>query len=55
LSESIQLMMVLVKVEELIKKGDGRDIAKANFTIEDLSLDAELGEVFRKLYSEGKL
>ena len=47
--------MVLVKVEELLTKGDGRGIERANFTIEDLSPDAELSEVFRRLYSEGEL
>ena len=47
--------MVLLKVEGLIKQGDGRDIERANFTIEDLSPDAELDEVFRKLCSEGEL
>ena len=55
MSGSIQSVMVLVKVEELIKKGDERGIERANFTIEDLSPDAGLGEVFRKLYSEGEL
>jgi len=53
LPEPIQSVMVLVKVEGLIKNGDGQNIEEANFTIEDLSPDAELDEIFRKLYSEG--
>jgi len=48
--------MVLVKVEGLFKKGEARDTdtVGATFTAEDLSPDAEVSELFRKLDFEGE-
>jgi hypothetical protein len=48
-------VMVLVKVDDLVKKVERRGTAKASLTTEDLSPDTELTEIYKKLDLEGKI